>query len=126
MQNRHFGLHYLWKDWVERLETVSALRFDSHRRRTSERNFSRGYEGRYRALKSYWAPMPYWGPCHKIIFRLGTNLAQNFFRAKSKKKRSSLKFSPNFSPKSGEERKKNVFTQICPKNGEEQKLNAAT
>ena len=31
--------------------------------RASERKFSRGYEDRYRAPKSYWAPNPYWGPC---------------------------------------------------------------
>ena len=30
--------------------------------RASERNFSRGYEGRYRAPKSYWAPQALLGP----------------------------------------------------------------
>ena len=31
--------------------------------RASERKFSRRYEGRYRAPKSYWAPKPYRGRC---------------------------------------------------------------
>ena len=32
--------------------------------RVSQRKFSRGYEGRYRAPKSCWAPKPYQGPCY--------------------------------------------------------------
>ena len=30
--------------------------------RASEKKFSRGYEGRYRAQKSYWAPQALLGP----------------------------------------------------------------
>ena len=35
---------------------VSIAWIAGHAGRTSERKFSRGYEGRYRAPKSYWAP----------------------------------------------------------------------
>ena len=54
--------------------------------RAFEKNFSRGYEGRCRAPKS---------------------LPQM-----TKKKRSSLKFSPILCPKLGEDQKKKVFTEI--------------
>ena len=62
---------YIWQKDVEKISKVPsasrnvnpalAITWLVGVTRASERKFSRGYEGRYRAPKSYWAPKPYRG-----------------------------------------------------------------
>ena len=72
--------------------------------RTSEKNFSRGYEGRCRTPKSL--PKMNKKKTKKRSLKFSPIFCPKF--GEDQKKKFSLKFSPIFSPKSGEDQKKGL------------------